>query len=119
MTRGCDSLRLFIPSSHRLQAISWDSMHNSTTTQSHAVEQLYHEHRRALLVYLARLVDDREAAEDLCQETFLKALRNWARHDPAASPVAWIYRIATNTAYDHLRRRRRAQLAPLIDAEAI
>jgi RNA polymerase sigma-70 factor (ECF subfamily) len=87
--------------------------------ESHTVERLYHEHRRPLLAYLARLVGDREAAEDLCQETFLKALRSWARHDPAASPVAWLYRIATNTAYDHMRRRRRAILAPLVEADAL
>jgi RNA polymerase sigma-70 factor (ECF subfamily) len=94
-------------------------MHNSTTNQSRAVERLYHEHRRPLLAYLARLVDDREAAEDLCQETFLKALRSWARHDPTASPVAWLYRIATNTAYDHMRRRRRAVLTPLVEVDVL
>lgn len=81
---------------------------NTTASQSGpSVEQLYQEHRRPIYAYLARLVDDREAAEDLCQETFLKALRCWEQHDPAASPVAWLYRIAANTAYDHLRRRRR------------
>jgi RNA polymerase sigma-70 factor (ECF subfamily) len=94
-------------------------MYNATMNESHAVEHLYHEHRRSLLAYLARLVDDREAAEDLCQETFLKALRSWARHDPAASPVAWLYRIATNTAYDHLRRRRRAILTPLVEVDML
>jgi RNA polymerase sigma-70 factor (ECF subfamily) len=94
-------------------------MYNATTNESHAVERLYHEHRRPILAYLVRLVGDREAAEDLCQETFLKALRSWARHDPAASPVAWLYRIATNTAYDHLRRRRRAALAPLVEVDTL
>ena len=94
-------------------------MCNATTNQSLAVERLYREHRRPLLAYLARLVGDYEAAEDLCQETFLKALRSWARHDPAASPVAWLYRIATNTAYDYLRRRRRSALAPLVEVDVL
>src|SRR5262245_18964035 len=94
-------------------------MSNAATSESHAVERLYHEHRRPLLAYLARLVGDHEAAEDLCQETFLKALRSWARHDPAASAVAWLYRIATNTAYDHMRCRRRAALAPLVEVDAL
>ncbi|SRR5258706_8172963 len=85
---------------------------------THSVERLYQEHRRPILAYLARLTD-REAAEDLCQETFLKALRGWAQHDQSASPVAWLYRIATNTAYDHLRRRRRAVFTPLIEALAL
>ena len=96
-----------------------DTMYNATTDESHTLEALYHEHRRPLLAYLARIVDDREAAEDLCQETFLKALRSWERHEPPASPAAWLYRIATNTAYDHLRRRRRAILAPLVEVDAL
>ena len=94
-------------------------LHIKTTSEPHAVEHLYYEHRRPLLAYLARVVGDREAAEDLCQETFLKALRSWARHDPAASPVAWLYRIATNTAYDYLRRRRRVALAPLVEVDGL
>jgi RNA polymerase sigma-70 factor (ECF subfamily) len=93
------------------------------TTQSnsaaHAIEMLYHTYQRPLAAYLARLIDDREAAEDLCQDTFFKALRGWHQHDPAANPVAWLYRIATNTAYDYLRRRRRSRLAPLIAAEGL
>src|SRR5262245_46995945 len=94
-------------------------MQIKTINEPHAVERLYHEHRRPLLAYLARVVGDREAAEDLCQETFLKALRGWARHDPAANPVAWLYRIATNTAYDYLRRRRRVALAPLVEVDTL
>src|SRR5262245_22840666 len=94
-------------------------MFDPTTIESYAVERLYQEHRRPLLAYLARVVGDRETAEDLCQETFLKALRGWAQHDPAASPVAWLYRIATNTAYDYLRRRRRVALAPLVEVDTL
>ena len=81
------------------------------------IELLYEEHQRALLSYLTRLVSDREAAEDLCQETFIKALRAWPQRDPAASVGAWLYRIATNTAYDYLRRRRRIRFMPLMDSE--
>jgi RNA polymerase sigma-70 factor (ECF subfamily) len=69
------------------------------------VERLYLAHRRPITAYLSRLVGDHHAAEDLCQETFLKAMRSWAQHDPRASAVGWLYRIATNAAYDSLRRR--------------
>lgn len=84
---------------------------------SPGIEMLYEEYQRALVAYLTRLVSDREAAEDLCQETFIKALRSWSQRDPAASVGAWLYRIATNTAYDYLRRRRRIRFMPLIDIE--
>ena len=68
---------------------------------------IYTAHQAQLLAHLTRLVADRALAEDLCQETFLKALRHWEQRDEIANITAWLYRIATNTAYDHLRRRRR------------
>lgn len=77
------------------------------------ITSLYETYGSAILVHLHRLVSDREAAEDLCQETFIKALRSWERRDPQASVAAWLYRIATNTAYDHLRRRQRIRFTPL------
>ncbi len=89
----------------------------STTTASEGripdticIESLYQAHQHSLVAYLARLVRDHTAAEDLCQETFLKAIRGWAGRRSTATTTAWLYRIATNTAYDHLRRRRTAGL---------
>ena len=68
------------------------------TTPAQAIEQLYHEYREPILRYLERLIGEREAAEDLTDETFLKAVRHWEQHDPAASAKSWLYRIARNTA---------------------
>jgi len=83
------------------------------------IETLYQEYQRPMLAYLTRLVSDRETAEDLCQETFIKAMRRWDQHDPEASPSAWLYRIATNTAYDHLRRRRRLSFTSLLENQPL
>ncbi|GAB4192607.1 MAG: hypothetical protein OHK0022_06880 [Roseiflexaceae bacterium] len=80
------------------------------------IERLYQDHHRAILAYLTRLVGERETAEDLCHETFIKALRAWEQHDARSSVSAWLYRIATNTAYDHLRRRQRIRFSPLLAA---
>ncbi len=85
--------------------------------QDTQIEALYTDYSRAVLAHLKRLVSDHEVAEDLCQETFIKALRAWNRRDTNASVTAWLYRIATNTAYDHLRRRRLIRFSPLADAE--
>jgi RNA polymerase sigma-70 factor (ECF subfamily) len=82
------------------------------------IERLYEEYQRPLLAYLKRLVSDHEAAEDLCQDTFAKALQRWEQHNAQSNVVAWLYRIATNNAYDHLRRRRRRILTRLIELEA-
>ncbi len=88
----------------------------TTATWSTAIEHLYNEYHQSILCYLQRLVNDREAAEDLCHDTFVKALRHWEDHDPAASERSWLYRIATNTAYDYLRRRRRVTITALTAA---
>jgi RNA polymerase sigma-70 factor (ECF subfamily) len=86
-----------------------------TLTPAITIEQLYHDHHQSIRRYLNRLVSDRETAEDLCQETFIKALRHWNELEQVAVARNWIYRIATNTAYDYLRRRRRVASTPLTD----
>ena len=90
---------------------------NDGDTQARAaIEALYRAHHGPLLAYLFRLVGERAAAEDLCHETFLKAFRSWNQGAEVANPGAWLRRIATNTAYDYLRRRRRIHFAPLDEA---
>jgi RNA polymerase sigma-70 factor (ECF subfamily) len=76
-------------------------------TSTGTIEQLYREYHRPLLRYLERLVRQRETAEDLCHESFVKALRHWDARDVLLSERAWLYRIATNTAFDYLRQQRR------------
>ncbi|MBC8159999.1 MAG: RNA polymerase sigma factor [Roseiflexaceae bacterium] len=90
-----------------------------TPTADAEIAELYTEYGGALLAHLRRLVSDREVAEDLCHETFIKALRSWHQRDQQGNAAAWLYRIATNTAYDHLRRRRRIQFTPLLDETSI
>ena len=50
---------------------------NQIISPAITIEQLYHEYHQPLGRYLARLVIDRETAEDLCHGTFIKALRHW------------------------------------------
>lgn len=56
-------------------------------------------------------------ADDLCQETFLRAHRAYAAliERPEAQPRPWLYRIAANVCIDHLRRKSRRIVAPLVD----
>ena len=72
-----------------------------------AIAQLYDAYAPALLRYLKRLTGSREEAEDLAQETFLKALRHWNKLEANTNAQAWLFRIARNAAYDSFRRRRR------------
>jgi RNA polymerase sigma-70 factor (ECF subfamily) len=64
---------------------------------------------------LVRLTGDPAQAEDLAQETFVKAFRNLAAFDPKRRLSSWLFRIAHNTGIDALRRRRPATVA--FDAE--
>ncbi|MBI4602066.1 MAG: RNA polymerase sigma factor [Planctomycetes bacterium] len=72
-----------------------------------AFEDLVHQNMGWLLGWLRGRVRDPELAHDICQESFLKALRSAAfLKDPARFP-GWLYQIAKNTLRDHLRRKAR------------
>ncbi len=68
---------------------------------------LYDEYYRKITGYLRRLVGEAEA-EDVAQETFVKVGRSLGGFRGESSLSTWIYRIATNTALDHLRRTGQA-----------
>ncbi|NLT74052.1 MAG: RNA polymerase sigma factor [Chloroflexi bacterium] len=81
------------------------------------MEVLYSEHHRAILNYLYRMVGDAARAEDLAQEVFLRAFRALPKLPDAANYRAWLYRIATNAAYDALRRQRLLQWLSLRETD--
>jgi RNA polymerase sigma-70 factor (ECF subfamily) len=81
-------------------------------------ERLFREHYGDILAYLYRLVGDRKEAEDLTQDTFLKAYRAWPDLAAGANVRAWLYRIGTNTALDRLRRRRLIAWLPLFERDS-
>jgi len=71
-----------------------------------AFEQIVRRYQRPVLSLLVRLTGDRALAEDLAQDTFVKAFRNLAAFDVTRRFSSWILRIAHNTAVDAMRRRR-------------
>lgn len=79
-----------------------------------AFSQLVDRHRDPLVAYLARLTGSRDRAEDLGQETFLRAYRFAERYREEGHFKAYLYRIATNLARTEARtERRRRFFAPL------
>jgi RNA polymerase sigma-70 factor (ECF subfamily) len=71
-----------------------------------AFEELVRRHHRPLVNHLYRQVGGRELALDLAQEVFLKIYQSLGSFDPRYRFTTWLYRIASNCAIDHLRRRR-------------
>ncbi len=65
--------------------------------------KIYDEYYPKIVRYLRRVVGESEA-EDAAQETFVKVGRSLESFRGESSLSTWIYRIATNTAMDHLRR---------------
>jgi RNA polymerase sigma-70 factor (TIGR02960 family) len=64
-------------------------------------------HRRELHVHCYRMLGSFDEAEDLVQETYLRAWRGRERFEGGPLMRAWLYRIATNACLDHLRRVKR------------
>jgi RNA polymerase sigma-70 factor (ECF subfamily) len=58
-----------------------------------------------------KMVNDAQDAEDMLQETFIKAYRHLQGFDGRSSLSTWLYRIATNEALMFLRRDKRIQLS--------
>lgn len=86
-----------------------------------AFAELVDKYRDKIYAYLYRMVGNREDALDLAQETFLRVFSNLRNFQVGQPFRPWLYRIATNLAIDHLRRRRPtiALDAPLVDGEPL
>ena len=66
------------------------------------------EHLSALYNFSLRLTRNDRDAEDLVQETYLKAFRFFDKFEPGTNIKAWLYRIAKNTFINRYRRRQRS-----------
>jgi RNA polymerase sigma-70 factor (ECF subfamily) len=74
--------------------------------EEQAFETLVRRHEERALRVASGLVANREDARDLAQEAFIRVFRNLERFDFQHEFTTWLYRIVTNLAIDHLRKRR-------------
>jgi RNA polymerase sigma-70 factor (ECF subfamily) len=65
-----------------------------------------------IIRYLYRLTGDYEMAKDLAQDTFIQAYKGILKTDAELSFKAWLYRIATNNALQHHRRKKLLSFMP-------
>ncbi len=79
---------------------------------------IYHAQVRQLYRLISRRVGgDRDLAEDVTQETWLRALASWRRRGVPRDPLAWLVAVAGNLLRNHFRRRRPEALTMGFDVQ--
>jgi RNA polymerase sigma-70 factor, ECF subfamily len=73
-------------------------------------------YRRALEVHCYRMLGSIDDAEDVVQDTLLRAWRSFDRFEGRSTVETWLYRIATNACLDELERRPRRAVEPYPDS---
>ncbi len=73
---------------------------------AHAFRQLVDAYRDRMLQFFYRLCWDRDRAEDLAQDLFLKLMLGSKRYHPEGRMATFVYRVATNLWIDHYRQQR-------------
>jgi RNA polymerase sigma-70 factor, ECF subfamily len=76
-----------------------------------AYRELIRRYERPVFSLVFRMVRDRELAEDLAQDTFIKVLQHIDRYRPEFKFSSWLFKIANNVAIDQLRRRQLATVS--------
>lgn len=98
----------------------WGSRRRREAEDEALVRSLYNEHGGAVLAYATRLTGDRAAAEDVAQETFIRAWRNPdVLVNSKGSVRGWLLTVARNIVIDRARARqaRPAEVVPAADTE--
>jgi RNA polymerase sigma-70 factor, ECF subfamily len=80
-------------------------------------EELVRRYQRPISAYVYRMVGDYDAALDLTQEVFIKVYGSLSRYKPEYKFSTWIYKIAHNSAVDHLRRHSTREQSLMKDFE--
>ncbi len=82
-----------------------------------AFESLVERFQSRVFNFILRAISHQADAEDLTQETFIKAYRSLPGYDERSRFVTWLFVIARRTVVDHFRRRRPVVILPLEAAE--
>jgi RNA polymerase sigma-70 factor (ECF subfamily) len=80
-------------------------------------DEIVHRHSEEIYVYLWRMLRVSTDAEDCLQDVFLKAYKAYPKLRPNSNHRAWLYKIASNTAKNHLRKAANHREVPLFPDE--
>jgi RNA polymerase sigma-70 factor (ECF subfamily) len=89
-----------------MEAEAGGAIERAQSGDNDAFRLLVDQHGRAIFRLAYRITGNEEDAEDVVQETFLKAYRQIDRYEARASFSTWLYRIASNSALDLIRKRK-------------
>jgi RNA polymerase sigma-70 factor (ECF subfamily) len=81
------------------------------------IDALFRQYEQPICSYLARLTGDTARAQELAQETFIRAYRALLKGERWTNPRAWLYRVASRLATNDYRRRNLLEWLPLSGAE--
>lgn len=84
---------------------SHSSDERSNATSIGTFEQFFRRYEPQVSGYLWRMLGDEQSAYDLSQDAFLRAWQHFSEVAHHPRPVSWLFRVATNLAINHLRRR--------------
>ncbi len=70
-------------------------------------ERIYEQYHQDLYQFIMYMVKDRDAAEDLVQEVYLKILRSYHTYDNRSSEKTWLFSIARHVTIDYFRKQKR------------
>ena len=71
-----------------------------------AFEQLVRQHQQRVFGLVARILHRQDDVEDIAQQVFLKVYLSLSRFDQRAAFSTWLYKIAVNECWDHLRKKK-------------
>lgn len=80
--------------------------------------EIIERYQTKLFIYLYRLIGDREEAEDILQDVFIKTYRNLNSFDTSRKFSSWIYRISHNEAVNYIKRKSLRRFIPWEDITA-
>src|SRR5579862_6743111 len=103
-----------------MDAEAGGAVERAQSGDSDAFRLLVEQHSRAIFRLAFRMTGNEQDAEDVVQETFLRAYRQLAKYESRSSFATWLFRIASNYALDLIRagkRHREQREVPRGDGE--
>ena len=84
-----------------------------------AFEKLFKRYERPLFSFIFRFVGDRQSAEDMFQQTWMKVIKGLPNYEERGSFSSWLFGIANNCCVDRARKETRARVDDLTSSEGM